>query len=363
MADVDTSIYHLTPNDPLKQVGSVVGIANVLQQNQLLQTATQQRQLELNQGFTNDLMNNLAPLVNSPNLTQAQARAENADRARQINASGTPAFNVIDQQLSGPDWQTNLKNMAIRATGPANILTRQGTISPQTGAQTSLPATSQIGQPVQTSIGTGQEASAAAYFRDTNTAGQLQTNLVPWNKAYSILNELPEGSTGPTAPMVQRLNEFVWGLSPTLARWSGVDPKNMQDWGQLQKYLVSGTQQQANRVGGAGSDFQLATAITGNPHASINDLTNKQVVAMNIAVQKAEAAQTLAAGKKGGPLGYLDQRALMARNLDIRAFLAPDQLQKLKLTPAERANFNRSYDIGVKAGILDNPIASKANGP
>src|SRR5665647_3810371 len=122
MAEVDTSVYKNQPN-PLGMISNVYSVMNAAQQNQLMQTANQQRQLELQSGYAKGLYDTIAPLVNSPNVTQSQVRAAGANYARQVGIP--PAqYQNFDSMLSGPDWQTNLKNLAIRSQGPAGITPR-----------------------------------------------------------------------------------------------------------------------------------------------------------------------------------------------------------------------------------------------
>src|ERR1019366_4607757 len=142
MADVGsvTNFNSSLPN-PLATLGNVMSIANTAQQNQLLQTANQQRQLDLQQGYANGLYNAVAPLVNSPGITQEQVRAAGANYAKQI---GIPAANYqnFDSMLSGPDWKTNLKNLAIRSQGPAGITPRTEVTDPNSGATSAIPSAS-----------------------------------------------------------------------------------------------------------------------------------------------------------------------------------------------------------------------------
>src|ERR1035437_6717919 len=118
MADVGsvTNFNSSLPN-PLATLTSVMGIANTAQQNQLLQTANQQRQLQLQQGFADDLLGSVAPLVNKPGVTQAEVLGTLASRARNFGPNGQPAYDIAAQRYQGPDWQNNLKLDATRATG------------------------------------------------------------------------------------------------------------------------------------------------------------------------------------------------------------------------------------------------------
>ena len=84
---VDVSVYQNQPN-PLGQITSAFGVLNANQQLQLGQQAQQIRQYELQQNQAQGLYSTIAPLVNSPGMTQAQVRAAGANYARQV---GMPA--------------------------------------------------------------------------------------------------------------------------------------------------------------------------------------------------------------------------------------------------------------------------------
>src|ERR1035437_1068750 len=146
MADVGsvTNFNSSLPN-PLATLTSVMGIANTAQQNQLSQTANQPRQLQLQQGFADDLLGSVAPLVNKPGVTQAEVLGTLASRARNFGPNGQPAYNIAAQRYQGPDWQNNLKLDATRATGVGNITARTPSVDLKTGTPTSIPSTGTIG--------------------------------------------------------------------------------------------------------------------------------------------------------------------------------------------------------------------------
>src|ERR1019366_3348113 len=156
MADVGsvTNFNSSLPN-PLSTLSNVMSIANTAQQNQLLQTANQQRQLQLQQGFADDLLGTVAPLVNKPGITQAQVLGTLADRARNFGPNGVPAYNIAAQRYQGPDWKNNLTIDATRATGVANITARTPSVDLKTGATTSVPSVAALGGTVPTGVPTG----------------------------------------------------------------------------------------------------------------------------------------------------------------------------------------------------------------
>src|ERR1019366_8288000 len=143
MADVGsvTNFNSSLPN-PLATLGNVMSIANTAQQNQLLQTANQQRQLQLQQGFADDLLGSVAPLVNKPGVSQAEVLGTLASRARNFGPNGIPAYNIAAQRYQGSDWKNNLNIDATRSTGTANILSRTGIVDQSTGLPSTIPSAS-----------------------------------------------------------------------------------------------------------------------------------------------------------------------------------------------------------------------------
>jgi hypothetical protein len=358
---VDVSVYQNQPN-PLGQITSAYGIMNANQQLQLGQQAQQIRQYELQQSQAKGLYDTIAPLVNSPGITQAQVRAAGANYARQV---GMPAqsYQNFDQMLSGPDWQTNLKNLAIRSQGPAGITARTNVVDPS-GATSAVPSPSIIGQGVPTGLPLTAAPSIQKMQGDLNTVGNFSQEIVPWNQMNHYLSQLPEGSMGPGSEGRQHLEEGLFALSPTLAKFAGVSPDKITNYGAFAKYAA----QAANRVGGSGTDLSLMQTITGNPNPKINDLTDRQLVQFGTAVMRMGAAQTVEASKSGpnAPIGsnganYINKKASLSSTLDPRAFmfdlLTPAQRANLNtsLSGRERDNYNRSIDIALRNKLMGLP--------
>jgi hypothetical protein len=360
---VDTSVYQNQPN-PLGQLTGVFGVMNAAQQNQLLQTANQQHQLALHQGYANDLLNYIAPLVNNPDITQAQIKATAADRARSIGAAGAPAYNIIAQQLNDPNWRENLKTMATSATGPQNILSRQPQVGPN-GEIVAPPSQQYIGKNVQQTLPLTAQPSIEKMQKDLTDVGNFQEQIAPLMQMHKEINSLPEGSTGPLTTGILHTVEGIHSIAPGLLKYlPGVSPEQMASRAAYAKYAA----QAANNINGRGTDLSLMQTITGNPNPSINDLTDKQLGMFAIGVMRMGAAKTLEASRAGpnaeigtnGP-SYINSKAGIASKLNPAAFmydlLSPEERKKLASMPKgkERDNFNYSIHIGQRNQIMNLP--------
>lgn len=362
MAEVDTSVYRNQPN-PLGMISNVYGVMNAAQQNQLMQTANQQRQLEFHQGQANDLLTNVAPLVNKTDLTQAELKANLADRARQLGIYGQPAYNIAAQRYEGSDWKNNFQADAIKATGSQNILSRQPQVGPN-GEVVAPPSQSYVGRNVQTSLPLTTPPSIQKMQGDLSQVGNFSQAIVPWTQMNHYLSQLPEGSMGPGSEGRQHLEEGLFALSPTLAKFAGVSPDKITNYGSFAKYAA----QAATSVGGSGTDLSLMQTITGNPNPKINDLTDRQLVQFGTAVMRMGAAQTFEASKAhpNAPVGsngaeYINKKAELSSTLDPRAFmfdmLSPKQRTDLNnsLSGQERKNYNKSIDIAIRNKLMTLP--------
>jgi hypothetical protein len=169
---------------------------------------------------------------------------------------------------------------------------------------------------------------------------------------------------GPGSEGRQHLEEGLFALSPTLAKFAGVSPDKITNYGAFAKYAA----QAANRVGGSGTDLSLMQTITGNPNPKINDLTDRQLVQFGTAVMRMGAAQTVEASKSGpnAPIvsngaNYINKKASLSSTLDPRAFmfdlLTPAQRANLNtsLSGRERDNYNRSIDIALRNKLMGLP--------
>lgn len=301
--------------------------------------------------------------------------------ARIASATGRPASEVRAKLFAGmPDDQagrkayfTNLLKMGLGPEGVATPTaappgpggeTRQqslGTsLTAQHGGAAAPPAGgAPAGGPQVTGNPMGSERSAEAYQAALQRASNYGQDIYPWQEAARILEQSPKGFTGPGSKGRQQLEEFVYALSPTVARWSGIPEDKIKNYAELEKYLTQATQSRATGFG-AHTDMQLATAISGNPNVHINDLANKDVVKAAIALRRMEHAQALAASK-AGPVRYSEAAARWGATMDPRAFaidmMPAKEVERLKkeLKGKERARFNQSLQAAIDAGVVTMP--------
>lgn len=299
MAEVNTSIYQNQPN-PLGNLTNVLGIANAAQQNQLLQTANQQRQLELQQGYATGLYNTIAPLINSPGITQSQVRAAAANYARQVGIPPQAHAN-FDAMIAGPDWKTNLNNLAIRAVGPAGITARTPAINEQ-GAISSIPETSVIGKPLPTGLGPAAVAAKTAAGGAAGTLlGGMATEqadyrrlVTPLEQAIPALERLGPTKAGPTSDEINTMKSLAitWGIAPQ--RFTG----DVKDYDEAKKYLIDN----ARQMGNTSTNDQLAASFSANPNVEhMSQAASVDVAKTLLALRRMKYMQLQAFYSSGAP--------------------------------------------------------------
>jgi hypothetical protein len=265
------------------------------------------------------------------------------------------------------DAITSAQNAAI---GSAGLATRiPGPPGPSGEPQTfSLGEINRAAGGVPTGVPIGAAASGEAMVRDQGRAGNFGQEMFPLEQASRKIDELKakygEGFFGPGSKGRQDFEGYFYALSPTIARYAGIDPQKLKNYAEADKYLTQALQTRAAGLG-AHTDQQLATTISGNPNVHINDLAVDDVLKGLIAARRAEHAQTLESAKRGGPVNYLTESSSWPARNDIRAFtldlLPPDQRAKLlgsikKGTP-EYERFNNSLRSAYDTGVMTRPGA------
>lgn len=224
----------------------------------------------------------------------------------------------------------------------------------------------------------GFDASLKDMQDDLRGTGNFANELFPLQQAHQIFKNNPDLQTGPGTEARQSLEEFLYAINPQLAKTIGVEPDKIKDYSELRKYLVNSARALAGTTGfSAGTDYSLATTISGTPNMSINRLSNKDLIEANIALVRANRALSLEAShmgtsaisydKSGNPITYSANKALKAADLDVNAFrwdmMTDAQKQALakKMPPnsAARARFNRSLDIAMRTGVMGAPNAGQ----
>jgi hypothetical protein len=219
----------------------------------------------------------------------------------------------------------------------------------------------------------GGAQSAEAMQGDLLRARRFGEEVFPLHQALDAAENLKAkygaGYFGPGSKGRQEFESYFYGIAPTLSRWVGVDPEKLREYAKADKYMTQAMQSRAANFG-SHTDSALATAISGNPNVSVNDLAVEDVLKSSIALRRAEHAQTLSASKGGGP-GYTQAAASWPAQNDVRAFaldlMSPEARAKLlgsikKGTPEWR-RFNNSLRSAYDSGIMSRPGGSNAAQP
>src|ERR1035437_7285335 len=378
MADVGsvTNFNSSLPN-PLATLTSVMGIANASQQNQLLQTYNQQRQLEFHQGQANDLLTSVAALVNKPGITQSDVLGTLADRARQLGINGLPAYGIAAQRYQGPDWQNNLKIDATRAVGVPGITDRTGVVSPTTGATSSIPSTSAIGQGLQTGVPTGftDVATGPAGAAGISNMAAMANDAPNQRSLLENLNSLGnEAVSGPSSDFEKRANALAQRLFPGKGvTLSTQQLANSEEYGKISEQLAG---QQATAA--HSTNAFLTNAYNTNPSLYLSKVGRQGITHMlqgnlDSVVAKNDAWDSYANGESDGQMH--SPAEFTTWNRQFNANFNPRAFQYARMTPEERSNFrstipanqqqkffNQIQDYQSKGWIDINPVPQSEQG-
>lgn len=342
--------------------------AMLAQTGQMTQNAT--ALFEQQAGQNKYVLERIGSLADKPDLTPEDVSHEIVNLARTTSIPSAILTGWLRGLPRDPaqlrERMVTMKNMAIGAPGLSGRVEGPRT---ETGEPTSIsvgqanyagaggPAKPAVG--IATGLPPGSEKSAAVLQEDLARARNFGQELFPWQQALEKLKALGPGGTAPGSKGRQEFASFLYGLSPTVSRWAGVDPEKIRDYAEAEKYLTQATMSRAASFG-THTDQALAQAISGNPNVHINDLANVDVVKAAIALRRMEQAQTLEASK-AGPVGYTASAAKWASTQDPRAFaidlMPPEQIKKLQkdLKGKEREKFNASLKAAIDNGLIQLP--------
>lgn len=340
--------------------------------NQNAQLDQSQKQIDLLRGI-------VGPLATKPGVTKNDVINAVVTASRQSPA--IPTELLTNWLGSVPNDSRGIQNYVnttlAQQAGPAGLNRVTGPpvqSGPNAGAQTQMPLAGTIwgnqqqpnsapGQTV-TSLPPGADKSAAVMQDDLARARNFGQEMAPWQQALEASNDLTkkygEGFFGPGSKGRQDFQSFFFGLSPTLARWAGVDADKLKDYAKADKYLTQAVQSRAASFGAA-TEQNLATTISGSPNVHVTDLAVPDVIKMSMALRRMEQAQTLR--NSDNAVTYTKNAADWATKQDPRAYaidlLDPAARAKLqKSMPAgspQRAKFNASVDEAIKSGVLAPP--------
>lgn len=184
------------------------------------------------------------------------------------------------------------------------------------------------------------------------------------------LSALPGAQTGGGAHIPQEIRNHIMGLVPQwVSKSIGMDPQKVASYQELHKYLTRAAMYQAGSIG-AGTDQQLATAIAGTPNISMNKLALKDLIHVQIGLERYKVAELRAwqQAKASGQVQDMDFNDWSSRwtsSTDPRVFLLPymskDALERL--SPAARTRiFTDAQRLMSEGLIAGKPSAQGGSG-
>lgn len=356
MPDVDTSIYKTQPN-PLGSAQGVFNLLNTAAQNQLLNTATQQRALELQQSQANDLRSTAGSLVNNPGLTPAQVKAAIADRARQLQINpNSPVVSTMMQRYDGNDWMDNLKLDASSAVGPAGLSSRFEYKNPQTGATQNVPLPATFGRGFQTTNPPGYEevARGPAGASGINDLLSMRDNAPNQKALLENLNDLSsEAVSGPSADWEKRANALVQRLFPgSKLTLTPQQLASSEEYGKISEQLAG---QQATAA--HATNAFLTNAYATNPGLYLSKIGRQGITHMlqgNVDSIVAKANAWTEANKSPAEFA--------AWNKDFNKDFNPRVFQYARMTPEERSKFRSTLPVNQQKKFFDQIQSYQAKG-
>lgn len=318
----------------LQSLGDDAQLKALLPQTQILNTGGQQQIL------------NIDPLTGQPrvagNLQNTMAPGEAATPIQVFNPATGAMENITKQQFAN----------------------QAQPIAPGTGGAGRYPGNPGAG--VQAGPGLGQ-AAAAETLGKGSAEGALalqQTAEGSPQRVYflqDMMAQLPKFESGPTADWTAKANALALQLAPGMAAKMGIDPQSVASKEEFTKFATNLAINTSAGLG-AGTDSKLATAVAGNPNASLSKLGNEQIMKVLIGTERATQAKNQAWQNSGEqPQNYGKWSAQWNKDVDPRVFVAPEltQAERVKmfkgLSEKDRAAFSRSYNDAVRNGIIQRP--------
>lgn len=316
-----------------------------------------------------------------------------------VNTGGQTQFVSINPMTGQPMVQGQLQNdmapgdanslvpVYNKATGGTDYLTKQqvsqGTQTQQDPSTLGLPGTGANGrypqqpqQPMMPGIPGGSAYSVSAPMgagaaADVTAAGAAKNALALQATAegspqrvmflQNMSKELENFNAGPTSDWTAKAKALALQLTPDTAKAVGIDPSTVASKEEFSKYAVNLAMNSAAGLGG-GTDSQLATAVSGNPHAELSSLGNKQIIQVLTGIERGTQAKNMAWQNSGvPPQDYGKWSAQWSKQVDPRVFVAPEMSQEDRakmynaLKPADQERFMQSYRTAIQSGIIQRP--------
>ena len=242
------------------------------------------------------------------------------------------------------------------------------------------------GSPMAVGLGPGQtagittagDASAHQWASLQSSVGGSAGRIYQLKSALGDLQALGPNGTGPSSGMVNNVKSYLQSL-PIVGQSLGIDPAQVADYDQANKYLTAYAAARAGAHGG-GTDQQLATTLSSNASTHISNLAAQNVVRANIGLERMDQAQIASFQKgldpaTGQPTGqqftpdqFADYAARWNTAQDPRAFVAdhltPAQFDATVsgMQPAEQAKFRSTFNTALSNGWIDPPAWLQSQG-
>ena len=176
-----------------------------------------------------------------------------------------------------------------------------------------------------------------------------------------MTSNLDHFNSGPTSGWTAQAKALFLQLAPDTAKKLGVDPQSVASKEEFTKYAAQ-IAMSAMKGMGSGTDSQLATAVSGNPHAELSKLGLQEMMKVITGTERATMAKNLAWQNSGiSPDKYGKWEAQWNNDIDPRVFVTPEMTQEDRakmyngLKPADQKRFASSYKTAVDAGIIQRP--------
>jgi len=235
---------------------------------------------------------------------------------------------------------------------------------PQQQQQPMMPGIPGGGLSAGPSLGAGAAADVTAAGAAKN-ALSLQANAEGSPQRVMFLQnmakELQNFNAGPAADWTAKAKALALQAFPGASVAAGIDPSTVASKEEFTKYATNLAMNSAAGLGG-GTDSQLATAVSGNPHAELSSLGNAQIIQVLTGIERGVQAKNMAWQNSGvPPEQYGKWSAQWSKQVDPRVFVAPEMSQEDRakmynaLKPADQERFMQSYRTAIQSGIIQRP--------
>lgn len=295
MAEVNTSIYQIAPQNPLDNVSKVYGIVNADQQLNLARQAQQIRDFELKEKKNNAVTAITGPMLTIPNL---DAKGAQAIMLPQLRALGIDPYShpatapIFNGEVSTPQqmdaWK---KGNAAKLLSTGAFAPVQGAAGPQGEPTSTLPGIRATQGTAK--IGLGPAATAAATTYGTQAGGAMGTQAVnevdyrrqvtPLEQAIPALERLGPTGTGPTTEQINHMKSVAVSLGFAPKSWTG----SVKDFDEANKYLMDWVRSN----GDTSTNDKLAASFSSNASTKISNAAAQDVAKTALAIRRMKYMQ------------------------------------------------------------------------